>query len=286
MILLAFVAAASACGSRVKEQPSHDADASAAEPSASLESAVLKGDPETTASYDCPAALEAARRSDSPAPVLVLRERNPWRAVSGSDSPVFALYEDGRAIYRDGERYRTATLGASEQAALLGGDDPLAGLGGGYSASRSSDEPMNDLLLYRGNKPVFVSVYGDLHDPDVRARVPARILTLLDRLEAFRPSASAAWLPEKIEVMIWPYDHAVDPSIAWPKRWPGLHAPDTVRRDRSRYSLFVPSSERDRLEEFLARQRPKGAIEIDGRKWSADLRFPFPHERLWMMPEC
>jgi hypothetical protein len=86
--------------------------------------------------------------------------------------------------------------------------------------------------------------------------------------------------------MIWPYDYAPEPSIAWPKRWPGLDAPTTLKRAES-FSLFVPSAEFESLHAFLAGRQEKGAVEIGGKKWAASLRLPFPHEDLWMPPrEC
>ena len=37
--------------------------------------------------------------ANNPTPLIVLIERDPWLMVIGSDSPSFALYDDGTLIY-------------------------------------------------------------------------------------------------------------------------------------------------------------------------------------------
>lgn len=49
-------------------------------------------------------------------------------------------------------------------------------------------------------------------------------------------------------------------------------------------AAYLPSTSLAQLRAFLKRRSDKGAVEIDGRKWSASIRFPFPQEQLWMAP--
>src|SRR5690349_19558407 len=239
----------------------------------------LQGDPAAVAAFDCPSALLAARTSGVPAPLLILHEADPWMGVIGSDSPAFALYEDGRAIYRTAGGYRSVRLDPAELDRLLKSLDlgALPPVAGGYTATEMTDQPTTSLLLYGGDKPAFIVVYGSFEDKEVRAKLPTEIVSLRDKLRSFESPRASEWLPGAVEVMIWPYDYAPEPSIVWPKRWPGLDDPNTRKRGDG-FSLFVSSAELKSLRSFLASRNEKGAIEIGEKKWAATLRLPFPHE--------
>lgn len=235
--------------------------------------------------YERPATLDAVRTSGEPIPAVVLIQRDAWADVLGSDSPLFALYEDGTVIWRKANGFRATRLSPSGVQRLIGSLNPdaLRALYGRYQGEQGTDQPEEDLLLYRGDKPTFISVYGSLDNQYVRTSVPALIATAYDWLKAFNPPSSAAWLPERIEVMLWPYEYAPDASVEWPKDLPDLRDARTVKRGDS-FSIFVPSSKLQEVRALLARRKEKGAIKINGRKWAAGIRFPFPTERLWMAP--
>lgn len=247
----------------------------------------LKGDATQVAAFECPSAFAAARKSGVPAPVLILLEPDPWAMVIGSDSPAFALYQDGQAIYRTRGGYKSVRLSPKKQKKFLESLrlGELSRLAGGYRATEWTDQPQTFLLFYGGDRPVFISVYGSWEEESVRARLPSEIAALRDKLRAFEDGRASQWLPDNIEVMIWPYEYAPEPSIAWPNRWPGLDAPTTRRRGEDSFSLYVPSADYGPLTTFLASRRPRGAVEIGGKKWAASLRLPFPHEALWMAPK-
>ena len=220
---------------------------------------------------------------------MILLESNPWAMVIGSDSPAFALYEDGRAIYLTRSGYVSVKLEPGELHKFMDSLEPgsLAGLSGGYTATENTDQLRTWLFVYAGKQPAFVTVYGSLDDEEVRAKLPPPIVAFRDKLRSFRDARASKWLPEAIEVVIWPYEYAPEPSIVWPKRWPGLDAPTTRKGGEGSFSLYVPSAEFEPLKAFLSSRREKGAVEIGGKKWAADLRFPFPHERLWMaLDDC
>lgn len=235
--------------------------------------------------FERPILLSTIRNGSAPTPEVVLIERDPWKMVIGSDSPRFALYSNGKVIYRQGEEYRSAQLSSAElhsfRKSLAIVHNPA--LSGRYNVALATDQPDNALLLYR-NEPVFLDVYGSLDDEQVVSRLPRSVRKAYDTVRSFSHARSHRWLPEKIEVMVWPYEYAPEPSIMWQPGWPGLSDPDTVRRGDNSYSLFLPSSELKNLEQFLATENPKGAVEIDGHKWAVSFRIPFPQERLWMAP--
>lgn len=236
--------------------------------------------------FERPHTLAAARLSDKPGPLVVLLENDPWASVMGSDSPIFALYEDGTVIQKSANGFITTRLANPEMNQLLGRLDlpSLSRSHGRFDAADATDQPEQNLLIYRTASPVFVSVYGSLKDKVVRAKIPLEVIDAYDMLAQFKHPKSRAWLPENIEVMIWPYEYAPEPSLKWPKEWPGLSDAKTVRRGKDSFSIFMPSTKLADLRAFFKRRNERGAVEIDGQKWSASIRFPFPHEKLWMPP--
>lgn len=235
--------------------------------------------------FERPAALAAVRASGEPVPVLVLIKQDAWLDVLGSDSPMFALYEDGTVIWRKGDGFRTTRLNQSAMERLLAelNPDALRPLYGRYDALQVTDQPEEDLLLYRGERPTFISVYGSLDSSAVRGSTPTAIVSAYDKLKQFNPPQSTDWLPDSIEVMVWPYAYAPEPSIKWPKDLPDLNDPHTLKRGDS-FSIYIRSSKLQEVRAFLAHRSEKAAIEIDGKKWMVGIRFPFPTERLWMAP--
>lgn len=247
--------------------------------------AAIKPDKSRAAFFERPAALATARASSTPSPLIVLLSTDPWKMVVGSDSPTFALYSDGTVLFRRKDDYGAVKLNRTELNALIEGfsSPELVALSGHYEAANWTDQPGNNLLLYGRKVPLYITVYGYLNDVQVRAKLPDTVLEAFDRLRNFSAPSAKPWLPREVEVMVWPYEHAPDSSIIWPKRWPALASPATRKRGDS-YSIFIPSSELPALRSFLAARREKGAVEIDGKKWSASIRLPFPHEELWMAP--
>lgn len=234
--------------------------------------------------FERPRALDAARKSKAPMPTLVLLESDPWRDVIGSDSPSFALYEDGTVIRRKGNGFVSTRLTPAATKMLLKtvSVEAMRPFYGYYDATEWTDQVTEELLLYRSAKPVFISVYGSLRTPEVRSKIPPEVVAAFDKIKAFNLQGKR-WLPEKVEVMVWPYEYAPDTSTEWPRDLPDLHDASTVRRGDS-FSIFVPSSKLDEVMSVLARRKERGAIEIGGKKWAASVRFPFPQEQLWMSP--
>lgn len=226
----------------------------------------------------CRAHLVPQKRGDQALPLVVLLASDPWAMVIGSDSPKFALYDDGVAIYRTESGYRTVKLREDEIAAFqkeLRIDD-LACLAGDYEASESTDQPTESIFVGKGGKFAKISVYGEPGGP----KVPTEIVSAFEKLTTFHRADAKAWLPAKIEVMIWPYEYAPDASIFWPSKWPGFDSIEAVKRGDS-YSIFIPASDYQELIEFLNKRKEKGAVQIGGKKWAADVRLPFPAEESW-----
>ncbi|MEQ1780271.1 MAG: hypothetical protein ABMA14_02845 [Hyphomonadaceae bacterium] len=232
---------------------------------------------------DCTDRLEAPRETEIGRPVLVLFDADPWLMVMGSDSPRFALYDDGLLIFRTGASYKQTRLAAAQVKAIR--DSVRVGALschiGFYEVSHSTDQPTETIFVGRGGGLAQISVYGSLKGEEARKKIPGPVVEAYDRLSAYSNANAQDWLPANIEVMAWPYEYAPEPSIVWPKKWPGLRSPEAVSRGDG-YSLFVPSADYNELVAFLKTQREKGAVEIEGKKWAVSLRLPFPQESSWM----
>ena len=247
---------------------------------------VVQPERDQVAFFERPVALAAARKSGIPVPVIVALKSDPWAMVIGSDSPTFAMYEDGTVIRRSGDGYISSHLTRSEQVDLLNLLKPTSlrrWYGRLIALPGVTDQPEQDLLFYAGGLPIFVSVYGSLDTAAVRSVIPQEVIDAYDGLKAFK-APGRPWLPEYIEVMISPYEKAPDGSIKWPADFPGLKDARTIGRGDDQMSIFVPSSRYDELRAFLKHQNEHGAVEIGGRNWSPSLRLPFPQEQLWMAP--
>jgi hypothetical protein len=213
-------------------------------------------------------------------PILVWITFDPWAMVIGGDSPRFALYDDGTVIYRTDEGYFSAQLSEDELDDFMD-SLPLADfvdLDDGYDIAPMTDQPSHTLLVWQDGEMQSTGVYGDvLEMQEVRDATPQPILDIVDRLAAFEDENAEPWLPEYIEIMIWPYD--TSEGAPWPADWPDLDDLTTVERHEDNYSLYLDA---DEFEEFQALMDDySGAARIDGRTWSVSYRYPFPHESEW-----
>lgn len=225
-------------------------------------------------------------------PLFVLKGQNPWRMALGSESPTFALYDNGNVIYQREDGFKSVQLNSVELARLgtALGLAELPKFAKHYEVAPYSDANTHIFYVFNGAKISVISIYGELRVRAVEmdgkpvdkfvSMVPEPLVIAYEKASAFDHPKAKSWLPDKVEVFAWPYDYAPEPSIIWPKSWPGLNDPTTVRRGEN-YRLYVPSADLPTLKRFLGTQREKGAVEIDGKKWSVSLRYPFPKEQVW-----
>ena len=172
------------------------------------------------------------------AAVILLYEHNPWAMVIGSDSPSFALYDDGLLIFT-----RTNQEGRPEYASLtLSGkelEDFLASLPvkefnelrHEYELDLRTDQPTTVLSVGDRRGLKSVRVYGNLQR-SMKADDPQAFMEIYRKLKSFEDARARRWMPEKIELMIWPYESASDP-LAWPKGWPDTAHPSTKKKGTS-----------------------------------------------------
>lgn len=238
-----------------------------------------------------------------PKPVLMVMGLDPWALVIGSDSPKFVLYDDGTLVYlRDPPNFdepfvtRWVADWVRFQKELVSFD--FAQAKDHYELSTFTDQ-MSTVIWTPGKT---VGIYGDWRKPGVFGKedsnpemkaiserekkmwksLPDEIRRTLARIEEQRTVKGSNWLPERIEVMFWPYEYAPDESIIWPEEWPGLYAKDSRIRKKDSFSVYLPSEKLAELRRFFRTRKEKGAVLIDGKKMADEIRFPFPGEEAWM----
>ncbi len=237
---------------------------------------------------------EAVQPPVNPRAIAVLVSTDPWLMVIGSDTPRVALYDDGYVIYaeqtsEDQYVHMAARLTPSElarvKAKLLAfTTDPVPtqiNLRPGWTDQPETnialDVDGHKLITYiNGRLGPVEELDGTLRKPANADPLPAQVEGLIQYLSEFRVANAKPWVPEQLEVMLWDYGYAPEASIQWPSDWPGLHDPTTLKRGDDSYSVFLPGKQEEKLIEFLATRKDKGAIEVDGKKMVASYRRVFP----------
>ncbi|HKR00827.1 MAG TPA: hypothetical protein VJT09_09140 [Pyrinomonadaceae bacterium] len=225
-------------------------------------------------------------------PVAVIYEHNPWATVIGSDSPSFALYDDGLVIFArrvEGKRgeYFSAVLTEQERSALVSSlpVEQFFKLEPRYETTLMTDQPTTVMYLWHNGERKAVSVYGGLRrtDNDRGQPAPAAFTETYEKLHDFELARATPWMPEKIEMMVWPYDAAGD-ALSWPKNWPDTNHPETKKRgdgsDSIAYSIYLTRQQYETFRE-RASASSQNAVLINGRKWAFSFRLPFPGEDVW-----
>ena len=233
-----------------------------------------------------------------PRPVLVWIQTDPWAMVIGADTPMVSLYEDGALICvaRGGDnstvylQKRLSVQDRDEMVRTIRTLGTFSGLKARYDVvSGVTDMPSTRFYLDLGGGPsIATEIHGlALKDTPMTKvthrkvdQLPASLAALHKYLAAI-PCEGAPWIPEYIEVMLWPYEYAPDDSIHWPSDWPSLDSPRAMRRGDS-YSIYIPGPSVDRLRAFLKTRKERGAVEVGGKKWAASYRYVFPSEPVWM----
>ncbi|HEX8846353.1 MAG TPA: hypothetical protein VF791_17025 [Pyrinomonadaceae bacterium] len=239
---------------------------------------------------------QSQNKSKSPAerrPIILLYEINPWLMVLGSDSPAFALYGDGlvifvRAAEGGGREYASLILDEHERDALISAlpTKEFFGLEPRYETTGATDQPTTVISLWNDDQVKTVSVYGGLKIKSNQKGegAPQVFIETYEKLKGLdNARAATKWMPEKVEMMIWPYENAGE-TLAWPKNWPGTRHPETRKRgdgqDQISYSIYLSPAQYETLKR-QASKKSLDAVLIDGRKWAFSFRFPFPNEDSW-----
>jgi hypothetical protein len=232
---------------------------------------------------------------DDPKPVAILIETNPWAMVIGADTPRVAIYEDGEVIFakelNQRVHYYQLTLDNPSLNAMHAQLSTLLSIDGlkhSYELVQATDQPETKFYLRDKKREYALSVYGlsgagngsGLSGAPKNAGVPRELLDFYKWLLGLDSSQRREWSPTYVEVMLWDYSYAPQPSIKWPRDWPSLDSDRAVKRAKG-YSIFLDGRLQPQLAAFLATRSEKGAVEIGGKKMAADYRYTFPGEPIW-----
>ena len=224
-------------------------------------------------------------------PLFVQIEYNPWAMVIGADTPTFALYDNRTVVYwkKEGRagKYLSATLTDSEMSQVLEKINPqqFDSLEKRYEPARGITDQPESLMVLRKEDGSYkaVYVYGSIRRKDdgtYPKGVPDLLGDVYQFVTTYDNAKASEWLPDRIEVMIWPYGYAPDKDLVWPKGWPDLSDPGTVKNG-DLYSIYLRKALFEELKAFLAQRRERQAVRLSGKKWAVDVRLPFPDEQIW-----
>lgn len=248
-----------------------------------------------------PALLRAEFKPfEGPKPIAVFIQTDPWAMVIGADTPRVAVYEDGEVVFvkkvKERRVYHHVTLDKAGLAKLREHFKPVLAvkdLKTSYNMHPNvTDLPESRFYFRDGDREIATNVYG-LMAPETKlpgytefpsktkpTSPPKELLALHKWLCGLDYPDSKQWTPKYIEVMLWDYGYAPDPSIQWPAAWPSLTSDRAMKRGDS-YSIFLDGSLLPKLRKFLSTKKPKGAVEIGGKKMAVSYRFTFPGEPVW-----
>jgi len=235
--------------------------------------------------------VEVKGNGKDPKPLFVVIEYNHWAMVVGADTPTFALYDDGTVIYWKkegrGGKYVSAKLTNSEVSQILERVSPQAfvSLERRYEPARGLSHAPETLMVLQKKDGSYQEVYvfGSIkreEDGSNPRDIPNLLADIFQFMTTYDNAKATEWVPDNIEVMVWPYEYAPDKDLIWPKGWPGLDDSRTVKKD-DLYSIYLDKAQLDELKLFLGKRRERQAVRISGKKWAVDARLPFPQEKIW-----
>jgi len=226
---------------------------------------------------------------------LAVLQNSYWGG--GFDRPLFLVFQDGAVIFpRSSDRGIPLTYyilqlnsrGIDSLMASLGVDSILSAVDTLYDfAPNVSDQQSLYFLAPTSAGHQVVQLRSAWRERDsLDARVPFPLANLFKRLRSFDTTFAGPWVPDSIQVSIWPYEYATDnPPGSWLADWPSLSSPRWARHEdalvKEVWTLNLPFVEHPRLDSLLSGLRQKQALGISGRKWAIDYRWILPHEREW-----
>lgn len=233
----------------------------------------------------CPVAVGA----DTQAKIkLFMIITDPWAQIIGGDSPRLALYDDGTVIYRAAEEkgapFYSAKLSNEEQSALMKLTEPLSDLKKWYQIKWATDQPTNMIWYRNGEKSKIVKVYGRMNQKipagmEMKTeKMPDSLQKAFDGMSVFKNASAKPWLPDYLELIVYPFDYCKKKPVPWPTNWPTTKDKRTKKVEDT-YYMFLPKSEYGKLQEVLKQCSDDRAVTFGGKKWALGYRFPFPDEK-------
>jgi len=212
-------------------------------------------------------------------PILLYTVFDPWAMFMGAEGPLLTVYESGKVIFWKGGEYKIVQLdkeGIDELMAEMNLSDTFFVKSKGIQATLSTDQP-SYVLETNFDSLKYFSVYGRMNDKYARKNIPQQLSKIYDYILEFDNDNAISWIPDKIEVILSDYSHSPESPLKWPSTWPDLSSTETVTRQGGVISIYLDKKYFSELQKLLKKRKEKQAIEISGRKFYAQYRFPLPN---------
>ncbi|MDI1449268.1 hypothetical protein [Polyangium sp. 6x1] len=216
-------------------------------------------------------------------PLAVLRERNTWLLVLGSDVPTIVVYEDGLVVYHKivGNKAEALTVNVGAEAARklveeLATADFMA-LPREMSVTTAEDQTTVGIALRQDSQWKYASVEGLGRDGKATAaktgEAPAVFVRAYQRLTSFDAPGATPWKPETIEIMLSDFSSARKPPLPWPA---GIPAPPAGVKPPPGgggvYHHVVPGRHEAATRAFIASLEQSQGVAMGGASASIDVR--------------
>jgi hypothetical protein len=220
-------------------------------------------------------------------PLAVLREKNPWATVLGSEVPTIVVYEDGLVVYHRlvGEKASALTVNVGAEAARKFVDGlattEFMALPARMSITIATDQPTVMIVLRTGSQWKFASVNGLGRDGKATAasqgEAPGVFVTAYQRLAQFDAPGAVPWEPETIEIMLWDFSHAHKRPLPWPA---GIPAPPAGVKppEKGVYRHYVPGRHEAATRAFIASLEQSQGVSVGGASSSIGVRRVVPSD--------
>jgi len=229
--------------------------------------------------------LSKAQNADR-LPVIVLYEANHWTFYPHSESPVFALYDDGTVIFSNKKEsgfttdYSYEVLDSSSFYSLLKDLDYKEVLSKeeyNNTLVNYTSQPQNYFYFFEGNNRHAYYYYGSLRkDMKSRKKASKKVVELYDKLAYYKSDNARKWTPELIELMVQTKNG--NEGVTWPDSLPDFNSSNTVKRDSIFYSLYLTPQEYKVYETLNEKKSKEDSFVINGKECFILIRYPFPEE--------
>ncbi|MDC0740091.1 hypothetical protein [Polyangium mundeleinium] len=279
-----------ACGCRDATTPNERAPSAALTQSVSAAPTSTSKEPPRNAAPLGPASplveFEGLAKLDHK-PLAVLRERNPWLMVLGSDVPTIVVYEDGLVVYHKlvGDKAEALTVNVGAEAARKLVEElataEFMALPAQISVTDATDQPRVGIALRQGSQWKYASVEGITRNGKATAGetgvAPAVFVRAYQRLANFHAPGATPWAPETIEIMLWDFSHARTPPLPWPA---GIPAPpaDVKAPKEGVYHHHVPGRHEAATRAFIASLEQSQGVSVGGASASIGVRRVVPSD--------
>jgi len=212
-------------------------------------------------------------------PILLYTVFDPWAMFMGAEGPLLTVYESGKVIFWKDREYKIAQLDKMEIDGLMTEmnlSDTFFLKSKSIQATLSTDQP-SYILNINFDTLKYFSLYGSMNDKYARKYIPEQLSKIYDYVIEFDNDNANSWVPDKIEIMLSDYSHSPESPLQWPSAWPNLGSSETVTRQGGVTSIYLDKKYFRELKKLLKKRKEKQAIEISGRKFYAQYRFPLPN---------